>query len=232
MDGMAILTDPYSKTEYELWYSTPDCVAESMILQPGADLTVFTHNHTDHFNLDFTLRMLRQHPEMHVISGENVSHLFQKTIPAETDILSRITAACPEKSSSVIRQGPVTITMIPTVHDSENLYATEHYAVFIRGSRKILILGDTKPSSDNFAFLQNIETPDLVLAPFTYLTLRNGRRIVFDLIKPSKAAFLHFPVKSGDGLFFREAAVKSAERLSKEGKDIKLLTESGFSFLI
>ena len=232
MDGMNILADPYSKTEYTLWNSTPDCIAESMILQPNANLTIFTHDHTDHFNLDFTLRILKQHPEMKIICGRDILNLLKNSSTASDDLDSRILSPGSEARETVIRQGSVTITMIPTIHDCESMYSTENYAVLIEGSRRILILGDTKPIAENFVFLRDFGSPNLLLAPFTYLTLRNGRKIVYDLIQPSKAAFLHFPVEMGDGILFRDAAVKSAERLRSEGRDVILLMESGYTFPI
>lgn len=232
MDGISLLADPFSSIRPGLWPSTPDDIANFMILKPGADAVIFTHEHHDHFNLDFTLRLLKSHPQMKVITSKKVQELLLQAAPDDPVLPSRLFPAQMQNGKTVISLGDLTITLFPTIHDGPENWDTEHYAVLIRGTRSILLLGDTKPDPENFSFMLDQTSPDLLLAPFVYLTLREGRKIVFDLIKPKTSAFLHLPVAEGDGILYREVLSKNAAALTAKGNDVIILSESGQKILL
>lgn len=231
MDGISLLADPFSLIRPGLWSSTPYDIANSMILKPHADAVIFTHEHHDHFNLDFTLRLLKEHPQMKVITSKTVQNLLLQASPDDQGLTGRLLPAEIQDGRTSLSLGSLSVTLFPTIHDGPVNFGTEHYAVLIRGTRSILFLGDTKPDAKNFSFIQEQASPDLLLAPFVYLTLREGRKIVFDLIKPKTAAFLHLPVAEGDGILFREVLAKNAAALAAKGKDIIILSESGQKIL-
>ncbi len=233
IDGLSILLDPYSKIENGIWEDTSWEIAESMILKPAADFLIYTHEHLDHFNCDLTIQMLMRHPETKVICGANLQNILKNAAPEEMNISANLLPVQIRKGQIMtIQQDSVTISLIPTVHDEELLYATEHYAVLIDGSKRILALGDTKPVDENFLFLEDSRQPDILVAPFIYLTLRKGRDLVFKNIRPETVAFSHLPLLKGDGVLYNEIIQKNYIRLRDQGKSIILLSESGQSFFI
>lgn len=225
LDGVSLLADPYCQTDYPLWENTPASLLNELLQHPQPDILLITHIHSDHFNYDVTLRLLRQFPDLRVVAPGNVLELL--TAQADASVSHRLFSSeavqGEQDSLSLCR---LTITLYHTGHDGPPEFQSEHFSYLIRGSSSIFIAGDTRPVAKNFSF-PDMKGIDVLIAPFPFLTLSPARKVVDQYLAPRQLVFLHLPKAEGDGLMYRDAVSRCAHQLMAQGAQVDVFQTTG-----
>lgn len=192
LDGVSVLLDgicggagPY--------LPTPPDILDKLIRRP-VRLAAFTHAHPDHF-APFALEEC-----LYAWGG----------VP----VLGTRDAACALSPWSVtvgerVAAGPVTVTPIPSRHIGAAYRKLEHNSLLVEGSRRCLFLGDAAPTQ----WEGWNGRPEVLFAPFAYVTTEAGWRIVENLA-PRRLILLHMPARDNDpeGLWSAVEAMLSCRR--------------------
>lgn len=162
------------------------------------DLLLITHHHSDHFDPWSILEFLQFNLKGIIIAGQDV---IKRLLKLKADLpMSRFIPANNPNGLKVTLYDTdnLRIKAIPLVHDGEKFKNVRNIAYIIEvEGKKILNVGDAKPSQDNFINLME-ENIDLLIAPFPYVSLASSRRVVEKYIRPRKIAAVHFPYQDLD----------------------------------
>lgn len=176
LDGTTILLDaicggvgPY--------LPTPPGLLEELTAR-RIDLAAFTHAHPDHLEPSAMTECLFAWGGVPVLGTREVA-----------EALAPWTVTVGEPVSV----GGVTVTPIPSRHIGAAYRNVEHNGLLIEGSRRLLFAGDAAPTQWEGSALR----PDVLLAPFAYVTTEAGWHIV-ESLSPQKLVLLHLPARDND----------------------------------
>lgn len=176
LDGTAILLDavcggvgPY--------LPTPPGLLEELTAR-RIDLAAFTHAHPDHLDPSAMTECLYAWGGATVLGTREVA-----------DALS----PWPVTAGEPVTAGDVRVTPIPSRHIGTAYRSVEHDSFLIEGSRRFLFLGDAAPTQWEGSPLR----PDVLFAPFAYVTTQAGWHIV-ESLSPQKLVLLHLPARDND----------------------------------
>lgn len=176
LDGSTILLDaicggvgPYLPTPPELL---------DLILERRAELLAFTHAHPDHLDPS---------------AAEECLFVWGGAAVLGTGGVAEALSPWPVAVGEPVTAGGVHVTPIPSRHIGAAYRSVEHDSFLLEGSRRFLFLGDAAPTQWEGSGLR----PDVLFAPFAYVTTRAGWHIVEDL-SPQRLVLLHLPARDND----------------------------------
>lgn len=176
LDNVSILLDGVCRV-YSPYLAPPPAVLEELAACPP-DALIFTHAHPDHFEPDFVAR-LQQRTGCSVLGTEGVAELLPG-VPVE-------------QGGAVI--GGVRITPVPSRHLGVEWRNYPHVSYLLEGSKRVFFVGDATPAcwKEGVSRLQ----PDVLIAPFPYVTTRVGRQITL-CFAPKELVLVHMPAEDHD----------------------------------
>jgi L-ascorbate metabolism protein UlaG (beta-lactamase superfamily) len=197
------------------------------------DAVLFTHNHSDHFDVNSTVEFLKNNKSPVIISTDDVIGEIERRIP-DYDACRLIKLNPDLHSSTDITVNGISIQAISMVHDGKEYVDVKNlaYIIDIEG-RKVLHTGDAKVIEENYLNLNLPEKNiDLLIAPFPYVGISKGRQVVEQYIKPQKMVANHLPHSKLDRFGWIEGAKKSYMMLKDEFVETIFFEELGYSISI
>ena len=172
MDGVSILLDGVCQ-EVSPYLATPP-EEKKYLLENTPDLLVFTHEHSDHFDLRFAQEYQKR-------TGGNIL--------APMDIFGCITLR------DAVQIGAVTVTPIPSRHIRCTDPTQEHFSYIVQGTQCVWFMGDASPLQ--WQNTEHLPKPDVLVAPYAYGSTEASWRRAKDL-GAKIIVFLHLPNKEND----------------------------------
>lgn len=203
LDGTTILLDaicggvgPYLPTPPELL---------DLILERGAELLAFTHAHPDHLDPS---------------AAEECLYAWGGAPALGTREAADALSPWPVTVGEPVYAGGVTVTPIPSRHIGAAYRNVEHHSFLIEGSRRLLFAGDAAPTQWEGSALR----PDVLFAPFAYVTTQAGWHIVEDL-SPQRLVLLHLPARDNDPEYLWQGVENTLSRCRDIPVDIPAMGE-------
>ncbi|MDF3000694.1 MAG: hypothetical protein K0Q48_813 [Bacillota bacterium] len=236
LQGKKILIDGLCKEGFDLYRTTPDQMAEDILLgvppYDGIDLMLFTHHHGDHFDSELVAAYVRNGGTAKILSTEKAIASVRKRLNSEQD------AADPENQLISLDLEPgrrqtlhlsgIEIEAISMIHFGEEYETVRNLAFLIRGNKIILHVGDGASEANNYQNLKlEEEGIDLMIVPFPYVSLPSSQKLIQEWIKPKEIVALHLPQKDKDLYGWIAAAKKSAEKAGQTFPPVTFLEELG-----
>ena len=172
MDGVSILLDGVCR-EIAGYIATPSEVREELCRE-NPDLVAFTHQHADHFDIDFARTYHRK--TLRPILGP-------ESLPVE-DV----------RNGAVTVKG-ITVTPISSRHIGKASTTTEHVSFVIEGSSCVWFLGDSSPAQ--WRSKKDLPRPDVLIVPYAYATTDVAWKMTREL-GAAKVVILHLPEPEND----------------------------------
>lgn len=240
VNGKKILIDALNNDKIPL-YKTPTDEAREMIIQgkppfDNIDVMLFTHHHSDHFDTDSTIEFIKHNRHTFILStGETISKIESQlsllndgtTNDLENIRLVQLNPAL-HKAESFNVNG-INLQAISMLHEGKEYEAVQNlaYLIDVQGTT-LLHVGDAKPYDGNFAHHNFIEENiDALIAPFSYVGILPGRRVINEHIKPHKIATVHLPYKEADAFGWIDATKRSYNRVKATFTDTVFFEEPG-----
>jgi L-ascorbate metabolism protein UlaG (beta-lactamase superfamily) len=213
LDGRKILIDSISGSTIPYYRSPSAATRKRMILGlPPFDniaCLLITHHHSDHFDPEGAACFVRHRRDAPVIATrEVVSQIYSRLGSMEKRSL--IPVETPAGVFQEISVNGMKIQAVAMRHDGEQYRDVPNLAYLIEAAGKtILHVGDAKPVPENYRHLNLVaRNINLLLAPFPYIGLPQGRRVIAEYVKPRKIAVIHLPVRELDRGGWIDATMK------------------------
>lgn len=176
LDGTTILLDAICGGVGPYLPTPPGLL--NALLERGAELLAFTHAHPDHLDSS---------------AAEECLFAWGGAVVLGTEEVADALSPWPVTVGEPVSVGGVTVTPIPSRHIGAAYRNMEHHSFLIEGSRRFLFLGDAAPTQWEGSALR----PDVLFAPFAYVTTQAGWRIV-ESLSPERLVLLHLPARDND----------------------------------
>ena len=162
-------------------------------------LLFYTHcRHFDHYSESLNKEFLERYPYTLAAAPRRLR---------ETDIV-----ISGERQRMKLRD--VSLEFIRLTHEGEQFKEIPHYGCMIsHGGEQILMVGDCKLCSDELRDYVRDKHTDVLIAPFSWITLAKGREFIDTYIKPKHIIVNHLPLEADDLYGYREAAVRCAGKV-------------------
>lgn len=190
------------------------------------DILILTHAHDDHYNCAFTLWLMERFPSLVVAAPESVQKDLRaaSSYPLDTRLVPYGTLKDRQESFSFRN---MSVTLYRTKHSGAETFQTEHYTALIRGSKSVLYLGDALAETAVFDWMDFFGDVNILVAPFYFLTLIKGQKIIKQLFQPDCSAFLHLPNPESEGAQYNPFIRKSEVAFRKAGNQMMLFETPG-----
>ena len=165
----------------------------------GLDALLISHEHSDHFSAELSLRALKENKALQIISTQAVTGALKKAEKDE-DVTSRIWTMHPNLNKSLhMNIRGVNIEACSLSHDTYENASSENLAfLFSLNGKTFLHVGDAKADAEAFGQLECLKRKiDVMFVPFTYVGTAEGRKVISEL-KPVKLVVMHLPDSSID----------------------------------
>lgn len=189
---------------------------------------LFTHQHSDHFNLEKTLEYIKNNKvEKLVVTKLN----YTNNTLINSDILEELNTDYYEVYT--INSNDIIIRCIKTKHLSHERFGIEHYAFIISiNNKNILYLGDADYTKLELIGILKKFDIDIIVAPFIITASRPGRNFI-RIIAPDLLILNHLPNKDDDKFNYRKMVEKNiAEHLIELPKTKKIIFQDLYDELI
>lgn len=229
LDDIVIWADPFCKNSSYLWMDTsPEVEAALETYQlplKKPDLLLLSHIHNDHYNRDFTGKLLMQNPGLLCIAPKLICEdLIQngyagaggQMLLAE-EVYDRV--ICRYRTE-------LTVEVARTKHIGDDLFQTEHYSYCINGSKRVVFAGDADTVGENYLRFTENGPVDVLAAPFAYITRNKYRKWIYESIRPEKLVLVHMPDPEKDEYHFIEAVLSAQKRLQSEGHEVEVMQKT------
>lgn len=190
------------------------------------DYMLYTHRHMDHFCAENVDEYLAAEGGARLIIPYMTSkELTSEFLDRKGNDVTVLKLSRREKLE--FETGEVSITAYDFKHEGTESADEENVGYLIEvDGRKILHVGDACIADDNFDYTElEKENIDVLIAPFPYITRRDGLELINKYIKPKKIAVVHLPVEEKDFCGWTRAACKSAQSVREQFEDLVLFTE-------
>jgi len=214
-------------------YKSPSYEAKELMISGAApfenvDALLFTHNHSDHFEAESAVRLLKHNintfmlapPEVFMEVKSKFSYDESKRLISMDDSLGK---------SAFINIKGINIQSISMRHDGKEYEDIGNLAYLVDiGGKRILHIGDAKPIAENYRHLELIgKNIDLLIAPFPYIGLPSARQVIEKYIKPKKIAVVHLPCREFDSYGWINITMKSYMKVKENFIETVIFENSG-----
>lgn len=220
--GKKILIDALNKKLSPFCQIDPD--AREKILNLNApydsiDLMLFTHHHSDHFDVDTVASFCRKFPNIPVCSTHAVIDQLKQLCPQ-----SELVAFAPSLYHNEPRTiAGVSLEAISLLHAGKDYKDIENLAFILYLGRVFVHTGDAEASSHNLNVLRTFAPESCVFcAPFPYLTHKGAFGRVRERFTPELFYLMHFPEKNEEGNQWIRRACTALAHCQGEGGVIVL----------
>ena len=202
-----ILFDPH--------YLMPSELKEPIMagLEPftDLDLVLITHDHSDHFDGELTLQLLRDNPAAALISTQSVIEQVGALVEEESDILERMFAYEPEEGQRIADQKngiSFEVLNLPHNYPVTNLgFLVDLPGLMVFNTGDIVSL----VALDNYDL--PLEEIDFAFIPYFYLVEDQywnaaGDNVVIQAVGPQVVIPSHYSILRGDLLLHRDDLVE------------------------
>ncbi len=173
---------------------------------------LFTHQHSDHFNLEKTYEYIRNN-EVEKLLTTKLNDTTLKT----SNLLIELNREYYEVGS--LNSDVIKISYIRTKHLSHEKIGIEHYLFIIEVNNKnILFLGDADFCKTELIQVLIDFSIDIIVAPFIIINSIHGRNFVKRL-NPQLLVLNHLPNKDDDSYNFRNSTEKNIQKYKNEIPD-------------
>ena len=220
MNDKKILIDGLCNSDIAMYKGTPQQIYQQVIQSvppfDNINLMLITHHHSDHFDVDLTCDFLRNSQNTVVVSTSKVISEIRKVLSDFND--EQLIALNPSVHSiqEVIANG-IDIEVISMTHFGNEFSSVDNFAYLIRDRFSVLHVGDAAAIYENYQGLDLTKKEiDLLIAPFTYISLHSARQIIREYINPQKIAIVHLPHKELDRDGWVDATKKIYNRIKED----------------
>jgi len=218
--GKKILIDGLYNSKVPFFRNLPPEIKKQVLggIPPfdNISLLLFTHEHTDHFEAISTAEFLRQEKNAYLIGNRKVVGEVTRLDP-DLDKKCLFVDLAPG-NSAYININSINVKMISLWHEGKEYADVQNIAFLLEAAgKKVLHVGDAKPSVENFApFPLAGAGIDLLVAPFPFLSLPSARKVIEKYLKPRKIAVIHLPHREDDRFGWINATKKSFDRVKDD----------------
>jgi L-ascorbate metabolism protein UlaG (beta-lactamase superfamily) len=219
--GKKILLDGLYNSKVPFYRNPPPGIKKQVMdgIPPfnNISLLLFTHEHCDHFEAISTAEFLKQKKNAYLIGNRKVIGEITRLDPDLDKKRCLLIEIAPGNSTYVYVNG-INIKMISLLHEAKEYADVQNIAFLLEAAgKKVLHVGDAKPSAENFAPFQLADAGiDLLVAPFPFLSLPSARQVIEKYLKPKKIALVHLPHREDDRFGWINATKKSFERVKDD----------------
>lgn len=198
INGKKILVDALHNRYTEVFSSVPDDLLYEIAHGEGEfreiDLIVFTHDHPDHYNREWTQEFLRNHPDTHMVS------------PIGDFSRENIIVLKAQEETHEIRG--IKLECVRLTHEGEQFRDVVNYGYkFTVDGFTATVLGDS--GSENIP--QVFGGADLALYNFPFFTVLRGKKMI-EKLRPKRMIAYHLPYEEKDTNGYIRATLRSIER--------------------
>lgn len=217
--GRKILVDALHSEKTNRFSRVSDDVLRQIVNGEGdfadTDIALFTHDHSDHYNKNWTMRLLERNPGIQMVTP-----VRDFTERKNVHILSR--------PKETFRLAGVDITCKRLLHDGSEYASVANYGYMLdAGGCRIVLLGDSAMDAKTIgAFLDGF-APDLALLNFPFLTLKRGREIMENVIGAKQTFLFHLPEPGDDINGYTASAQRILRKVYQNDPSIRLLLGDG-----
>lgn len=172
LDGVTVLLDGVSR-EIAGYLPTPPSIRKELE-ETLPDLVAVTHQHEDHFDIDFARSYHTQ--TLRPILGP-------ESLPVEG------------AHNGAVTLGAVTVTPVSSRHIGKASTTTEHLSFILKGSACVWFLGDASPAQ--WRGRTQLPRPDVLMVPYAYATTDAAWKMTCDL-GAKQIVLLHLPDPGND----------------------------------
>ena len=164
----------------------------------GVDLVLASHRHWDHFDAGAVARHLQFNREAKFISTSELVGAVRRE-PIRDHVPPRIIEApyLDPPGRSRHSRGTIGLEILRLNHTG---YPRKHLRLqnlgnlMTIGGKKILHIGDAAMNAENYSSHKLTEDNiDILFVPYWFLTDKQGRRVVTELIRPAQVIAMHIP---------------------------------------
>jgi L-ascorbate metabolism protein UlaG (beta-lactamase superfamily) len=216
--GKKILVDALHSQKTNRFSRVPDDVLRQAVNGEGdfadTDIALVTHDHPDHYNKNWTVRLLERNPNIQLVTP--VRDFSERK---NVHILSR--------PKETLRLAGVDITCKRLPHDGSEYASVANYGYMLdAGGCRIVLLGDGAMDAKAIAAFLDGFAPDLALLNFPFLTLKRGREIMDKVIGAKQTILFHLPEPGDDINGYTQAAQRILLKEYQNDPHIRLLCQS------
>ena len=216
--GKKILADALHSEKTNRFSRVQDDVLRQVVNGEGdfadVDIALITHDHPDHYNKNWTARLLERNPGIQLVTP-----LRDFNEKKNVHVISR--------PKETLRFAGVDITCKRLVHDGSEYVSVANYGYMLdAGGCRIVLLGDGAMDAKAIAAFLEGFTPDLALLNFPFLTLKRGREILEKVIGAKQTILFHLPEPGDDINGYTQAAERILRKEYQNGPRIRLLSRS------
>lgn len=227
-----VLIDGLSNSNLKIYKNTPNTIKQQIIagVPPfhNIDLLLFTHHHSDHFDVNASIEYLRCNEDAVIVSTTKVISAIKKEAPDLKNYNLVVVNPLGYGTETIAIKG-ISINCISLLHEGRGNDNVENIGYLLHmDGKKILHVGDAKSVKENYMPLNLAkENIDLLLAPFPYVGLPRGRQIVKNYINPKKIAAIHLPYEALDHHGWINTTKKSYRKVESTFVEVIFLEEIG-----
>lgn len=202
------------------------------------DIMLFTHKHDDHFNAPLVCNYItnRKNKDTKIIMTEQSKELLDKEHFFDEQSFGIIPIDIEVGKKDEIQLNGVKIKMYSMSHEGKLFNNIRNIVFLIEiDGKKILHTGDAAPSNENYDMFSAMfieEEIDLLIAPFLYLNMEIGHRIIDERIKPKEVIITHVPTEEKDFFGFRSTCYRKIKIIDKSKRNISIIDEVGDVFCL
>lgn len=171
------------------------------------DMVLITHDHSDHFDPELTLQLLRDNPSAELISTQSVIEQVSLLAEADPAIISRLSAYEPEEGRQISeKKNGIRFEVLNLPH---NYPVTNLGFLIDLGDLTVFNTGDIVDigALDNYDL--HSERIDLALIPYFFLVEEqfwdaSGNNPLIEAITPQLIIPSHYSIPRGDLLLHRD----------------------------
>ncbi len=233
-----VLVDGVHIQQTKPYYSVANKTLEKMLLnnEPynNIDLMLFTHHHPDHFDAYAVNEILKRNKLTQMLGTPQVLSMIRSQNNYNEILSSQVWPITLEKNKSMrVKLKDINFEITALDHDGAEKQRVDNYAyLFEIRNKSFLHLGDAQASMANFENTQLFDREiDVLIAPFIFIGLAEGRRIIQKL-KPQTVVISHLPDKKYDTGELLYKTYKVYKKHQSELPETIFLEKPGQTFLL
>lgn len=167
------------------------------------DCMLVTHDHSDHYDLLLTRRLLHNHPETVLISPVTPSDRSSGRL---------------DQPEGYALMPDLEVHFLQLAHEGPGYEDVVNYGYDIRvGDFEFVVAGDAAVSAAGLAHLTEGRTADAAFINFPFLTLKAGRAVMKNVLRAKKFFVFHLPFEEDDRDNYRKSAFWAASKAHELG---------------